>query len=164
MESGHAAALTLRDARPQEAAMLSALAFRSKAHWGYPQDFMQACRGELTYAEADVARGGFVVAEAGGRIVGFTALAAGADGAVAVEALFVEPREIGRGIGRALIDHAKRRAARLGARRLVIQGDPHAEGFYLKAGARHAGARPSGSIPGRMLPVFAIELASEKSG
>jgi len=160
MDRGGGARLTLRAARADEAALLSALALRAKALWGYSPEFMQACRDELTYAAADVARGGFVVAEEDGRVVGFYALAPTVDGAAELKALFVEPAEIGRGLGRALIEHAKASAARLGASRMVIQGDPHAARFYVAAGGVHSGTRPSGSIAGRALPLFVIALAS----
>jgi len=164
MAIGQRAALKSREARPSEAALLSALAFRSKALWDYPREFMQACRGELTYSAQDLARGGFVVAEEDGRIVGFYALAPGMDGAVELEALFVEPDEAGRGLGRALIEHAKARAGSLGARCIVVQSDPHASRFYRAAGGVRAGSRPSGSIAGRVLPVFVIELAPARVG
>lgn len=160
MERAGGTGLTLRAARADEAALLSALAFRAKALWGYAPEFMQACRDELTYAAADVARDGFVVAEEDGRVVGFYALSPAVDGAAELEALFVEPAEIGRGLGRALIEHAKTSAARLGACRMVIQGDPHAARFYVAAGGVRSGTRPSGSIAGRTLPLFVIALAS----
>lgn len=147
---------------PGEAALLSALALRSKAHWGYAPDFIDACRDELTYAAADIARGGFVVAEADGAVLGFYALDRCASREVELDALFVEPAAIGRGIGRVLIEDAKARATRLGARRMTIQGDPHAARFYAAAGALPSGTRPSGSIPGRALPLFVIALAQNQ--
>ena len=75
-------------------------------------------------------------------------------------ALFVEPAMIGCGAGGALLRHASGVARKLGARTLTIQGDPNADGFYLSAGARRAGDRPSGSIPGRRLPLFELGLES----
>lgn len=154
--------MTLRDARPGEAALLSALALRSKAYWGYAPDFIEACRDELTYAAEDIAQGGFIVAQADGAVLGFYALARCAPAAVELDALFVEPAAIGRGVGRALIEDAKARAARLGARHMTIQGDPHATRFYAAAGARQSGTRPSASIPGRALPLFVIELVQNR--
>ena len=50
-------------------------------------------------------------------------------------------------------------AAAAGAGRMVIQSDPHAEGFYLHMGARRVGERASDSIPGRVLPLFVLETA-----
>lgn len=67
---------------------------------------------------------------------------------------------IGRGLGRTLIEHAKEKATDLGIRQLVIQGDANAEAFYKAAGGVRDGQRESGSIPGRFLPVFRIDLIS----
>lgn len=40
--------VVLRPAEPDEATAISALAQRSKAHWGYGQEFLVACRDDLT--------------------------------------------------------------------------------------------------------------------
>ena len=80
------------------------------------------------------------------------------DDAVELEALFIEPDQIGKGLGRALIEHAIQMSHSSGATRMIIQGDPNAERFYLAAGAVQVGERESDSIPGRMLPLFEIIL------
>ena len=46
-----------------EADRLSDLAFRSKAHWGYSPEFMEACREELRVAVAAIAAGRVFVLE-----------------------------------------------------------------------------------------------------
>lgn len=127
---------------------------------------MTACRAELTYSESqiDSDRYEFYVCEAEGRIAGFYALEILDSTDAELEALFVEPEFIGRGFGRTLIEHAKIRAAALGIRRLTIQGDPNAQSFYEAAGGVRDGQRESGSIPGRFLPIFRVELWSGKSG
>ncbi|NBD95186.1 MAG: GNAT family N-acetyltransferase [Gammaproteobacteria bacterium] len=152
--------LAFRPARPTEASLLSELAFRSKAHWGYSSDFMAACRRELTWSAEDLRRAspGFFVAEAGGSIVGFHALEPVTPEEFELSALFVAPDRIGQGIGRRLIAHARRETERSGAMVLTIQGDPNADGFYRAAGAEKVGTRPSDSIPGRSLPLFRIRL------
>ncbi len=58
---------------------------------------------------------------------------------VELEHLWVLPEHIGTGIGRALFDHAVRKAAALGATILSIEADPNAEGFYRRMGARRVG-------------------------
>jgi len=152
--------MSIRAARTEEAPGLTSLAFRSKAHWGYSSDFMAACRQELTVSpdrvESDRYR--YFVAVDGESMLGFYALEHRSDGDCELEALFVEPACIGSGVGRALIDHAKRMASTVGATRLIIQGDPHAAGFYIGAGGRQTGERESDSVPGRFLPVFEIPL------
>jgi hypothetical protein len=41
----------------------------------------------------------------------------------------------------------------------TLEADPGAEPFYLAMGARRCGSVPSGSIPGRLLPVLEIAVA-----
>ena len=141
----------IRPARADEAPSLTELALRSKAHWGYDDDFMARCRDELTITPADVGR--VDVAELDGAVVGMVRL----EGA-AVEDLFVEPSVIGTGVGRALFRHVVRRAAAEGVEVLTIDADPHAEGFYRSMGATRVGEAPSGSIPGRLLPRLEVAV------
>ena len=148
----------IRLASPDEAGALSALAKRSKAYWGYSTAFMQACEAELTYSPEDVAANPFYLLHEGARLLGFYALGEDADGAVELEALFVEPAAIGNGCGRALIEHAKRTAAALGFRTMIVQGDPNAARFYAAAGGIESGTRESDSVPGRFLPLYRIAL------
>lgn len=153
--------MTIRPAYPDEAEMLSALALRSKAYWGYSPDFLQACRAELTYT-ADMIRSDrllFAICEVNASCTGFYALRQLSPDEVELEALFVEPAHIGKGYGRTLIEHAKSAAIALGASRMIIQGDPNADRFYLAAGGVLTGQRESGSIPGRFLPVYVIDLS-----
>jgi GNAT superfamily N-acetyltransferase len=150
----------IRPAVTDEAAYLSELAMRSKAHWGYSPDFMNACREELTYTgeqiESEEFR--FRVAEIDSTVIGFHAIEHLGDGLFELDALFVEPDWIGHGIGRALIEDACNSALLLGGTRMQIQGDPNAVAFYRAAGGVLTGTRESGSIPGRFLPTFEIML------
>ena len=155
--------VNIRDARPSEASILTELAFRSKAYWGYPEDFMEKCRRELTVTEDELADPGlkFAVADKGGRVFGFYSLGTVEGIKIELEALFVEPSAIGCGIGWGLLAEAKKSALRAGAKRMIIQGDPNASGFYIKAGATHIGESPSASIIGRMLPLYELELEAD---
>jgi GNAT superfamily N-acetyltransferase len=156
--SGVGSGERIRRALPEEAEALSALAFRSKAHWGYSDAFMRACRGELTISPDDIETHPTFVAEARGEAIGFYTLERVSDDEVELGYLFVEPSAIGRGHGRRLLEHAKQQAVGLGFRSLVIQGDPNAERFYRMAGGEQTGSRESASLPGRELPMFRIDL------
>ena len=149
--------MTMRAARPDEAAALSGLAFRSKAHWGYDEAFMTACQGELTLSAGEVTARRTSVAEDGGRLAGFGTLD-GEPPEGALGMLFVDPGFIGRGVGRALFGHLTAAAAGLGFTRLTIDADPNAEAFYLAMGAVRIGATPSGSVPGRTLPLLSFAV------
>jgi len=150
----------IRPAHASEACLLSELALRSKAHWGYSSEFLEAVRAELSYDEKQLRSEHMrvFVLEHAKRVVGFYALAHQSGTAIELDALFVEPDCIGKGFGRLLLDHAKSMATTMGATKLIIQGDPNAERFYLAAGAVLTGNEESGSIPGRYLPMFSIDL------
>ena len=153
---------TIRSARGDDAGPISALALRSKGHWGYSAEFLEACRAELTYFEADCLSGDLYVAEADSVLAGFCLLRGAApDGEL--QAVFVDPPWIGHGLGGLLITHALELARSRGIARVTVDSDPGAEPFYLHHGARRVGEVASGSIPGRVLPqlVFEIDLEGD---
>ena len=152
--------MLIRAAAPHEAESLTDLAMRSKAHWGYSDDFMESCRAELTVNSQEIAGSEylFYVAENEGALLGYYSLGARDGLKIELEALFVEPEFIGSGVGKALIQHALNSARSKGAKQLLIQGDPNAAEFYKAAGGAVTGERESESIPGRFLPTFQIEL------
>ena len=151
-------ARAVRPATPADAGGLTGLAMRSKAHWGYADDFMDACREELTYDADYVAAHEVFVVASGERVVGFCSLERVDEDRIELGGLFVEPAFIGTGMGRALMDRALAAARDAGARVMVIHGDPHAAGFYAACGAVEVGRVPSASIPGRSLPLYEIDL------
>ena len=154
--------INIRSAQAQEAEKISALAMRSKAYWGYTQEFMEACREELTVTPEKINSDDlhYVIAENESTLIGYYAVEKTAKYEYELEALFVEPEHIGTGIGKALINHAKKKIREMGGKTLIIQSDPNAEKFYRAAGGKLIGKRSSVSISGRILPVFAIELAN----
>ncbi|MFD7414497.1 GNAT family N-acetyltransferase [Kitasatospora purpeofusca] len=155
--------MPIRPARPSEAAALSALALRSKAHLGYDAAFMEACRAELTLEPGRIEADRTTVAEDDGRVLGFVTLT-GVPPEGEMDMLFVEPDALGRGIGRRLVEHLCAEAAGLGFTRIVVESDPHAEPFYLAVGAVRTGTVASGSIPGRELPVLTLHLTGPGPG
>lgn len=147
----------LRRACPGEAGVISALALRSKGHWGYSSEFLDACREELTFSPEQCASGHVIVAVAAERILGFYVLTGSPpDGRLG--ALFVEADLIGQGLGHLLLNHALATAAERGFRSLVLDADPGAESFYARYGAETTGHVDSGSIPGRRLPQMRFRL------
>jgi GNAT superfamily N-acetyltransferase len=147
----------LRPARPDEAALLSDLAVRSKGHWGYDADFLAGCRAVLAIEPGEVIARRTTVAEVDGVVAGHYLIDGDPPGAELGQ-LFVDPPFIGRGIGRRLWEHAVATAADVGIRTLEIAADPFAEAFYLAMGARRDGTVASEVTPGRELPrlTFAV--------
>ena len=156
------ATVQIRAATGEDSALLSALAMRSKAHWGYSKEFMDACRDELAVAPTDIESTNFVfaVAAAGTEILGYYALEKASSSPWDLAALFIEPEAIGQGIGKQLLRHAMRSSAAAGVDKILIQSDPYAAPFYRAAGASEQGQRESGSIPGRFLPIFSLDVTN----
>ncbi len=134
------------------------LCFRSKAAWGYDGEFMEACRSELSFDPKDLELTSIAIAEHDGRPIGVVQVKLADDEAVLLK-LFVEPGAFRRGTGRALLAWAVGVSKRMAVTRLIIEADPGAAPFYRRMGAYDIGLAPSGSIPGRMLPKLAMNLA-----
>jgi len=155
----------LRDATADDLPALSALALRSKGHWGYDEAFLEACRAELTITSERLDAEEIVVAEplqadgrSGPQPVGFFALRVEPPGSEVMD-LFVDPPWIGRGVGTLLWSALVATAERCGARWIDVEADPHAVDWYAHRGARRTGWAPSGSIAGRRLPTLRLDLA-----
>ncbi len=149
--------LAIRPPTVDELSGLSDLCFRSKAIWGYDEEFMEACRGELSLEPRDLELTSIAVAEHGGKPIGVAQLKVVDDEADLLK-LFVDPNALRSGTGKALLAWATDVARKLGATRLTIEADPDAAPFYRRMGAYAVGQAPSGSVPGRMLPKLAMNL------
>lgn len=148
----------IRRARPDEADLLTDLALRSKAHWGYDAAFMARCRAALAVEPDDIRAQPYYVAESDGRVLGFYGFEPEGD-AIGLSRFFVEPVAIGSGVGRALMEHAKEAARRAGHATLIAIADPNAAAFYKRMGGTPAGSMPSEIDPARPLPVLRFDLA-----
>ena len=139
----------------------SDLAFRSKASWGYSEQFMDACRAELTVSEPDIREHDFFVLDSGGEVIGFCALMkcdTGDAGEGELIDVFIDPARQQEGHGRRLVEHAKEIARERGWHSLRVAADPNAFEFYASCGAVQVGTVPSESIAGRELPFMKIPL------
>ncbi|TAJ81942.1 GNAT family N-acetyltransferase [Reyranella sp.] len=152
--------VVVRPARPGEAATLTALCIRSKAHWAYDDAFMKLSAAALAVDAADIAAGRVLVAAAAkGPALGMAAVLGDGE-TVDLDSLFVDPPAIGSGAGRLLFQAAASMARGLGARRMTILADPNAVSFYERMGARFVRNAPSDAIPGRLLPLYEYDLIS----
>jgi GNAT superfamily N-acetyltransferase len=140
----------IRRAVAADADALTALAHAAKRHWQYPEAWIALWRRDLTFPPAFIERYPVYCAVDGDVMVGVYALLfAAAD--CELEHFWVAPARMGAGVGRALFEHAVERCRAIGARRLWINADPNAEGFYQRMGARRVGEVPS-TPAGRTLP------------
>ena len=144
-------------ARPEDAAELTAVAFAAKRHWGYPESWIQRWQEVLTLTPKLVAENPTFSAREDDRVVGFYSLTA--EPHPDLTHLWVLPVAMGRGIGRALFEHAVEQARALGWASFEIEADPNAERFYLHMGAKRIGTNVS-EIDGarRELPLLRYQV------
>jgi len=151
----------IRKAQPAESDALSAIAYASKAHWGYTPAVLDSWRADLTVSADSIARHPTFACEVRGELSGFYQLILG-EGECILEHLWVHPSFMGKGFGRSLLAHAVEHAARCGARQMMIDADPNAEPFYLACGAVRCGviAAPIQGEPERIRPQLRISVAA----
>lgn len=136
---------------------ISALCLRSKGHWGYSAEFLDACRDELTLTANDLDTSAICIAERDHAIIGIAQVETDTETAELTK-LFIEPGVIGRGLGRVLFEWTTQTAKDAGAKTMTVTADPFAARFYEKLGFRAIGEEPSGSIAGRTLRIYAKAL------
>src|SRR5882724_5550647 len=151
--------IRVRSAVPTDAHALTQLVFRAKAFWGYPKEWMEEWRQELTVTSDYVAKHRVVLAEADQRLVAFYGLELKTDIAN-LGHLWVEPARIGSGLGRKLLALACEDARNNGCKVIELVADPNAEGFYLRQGAIRIG-EIRGNVLGnpRVLPKMQLVLS-----
>lgn len=145
-------------AKPEQAKALTQIALAAKAHWGYPERWMELWRPQLTFTSEYFEKNESWVAELNGISVAFYTLLE-KDGNAWVEDLWVSPELIGKGIGKSLFLHALNISRQRGFKKLQLEADPNAVGFYEKMGMYKIGERRyelEGQL--RILPKMEIKL------
>ncbi|MEV6071424.1 GNAT family N-acetyltransferase [Nocardia sp. NPDC052001] len=139
--------LVVRAARPNEAGLLSELTVRSKAVWGYGDDFLAQVREQLRIRPEEVLVRRVVVAEYEGRAVGVATLE-GEPPEGEFGLLFVEPELLRCGVGRVLYEHMLTRAGILGFTVVNVAADRHAVPFYRAMGAERSQVADAADLVG----------------
>ena len=150
--------LQIRRATPDEGKALTALAHAAKRHWGYPEEWINHWQTDLTITADFIANNEVFVATIEGEIAGCCALVL-SETLTELEHMWIDPKHMSKGIGRALFEHTKRRAKELGSNTMELSADPNAESFYERMGAKRIGEVPADVLAeSRVLPRMRINL------
>ena len=142
---------------PEEAAVLTEIAHAAKRHWGYPENWIEHWKGDLTITRDFISNHEVYVAVTDKEIAGCCALVV-KDSQAELEYMWIRPQYMGAGYGKALFVHVMQRAATLSAPAVELSADPNAEGFYKHMGATRIGEVRS-EIEGqpRVLPRMTVD-------
>ena len=147
----------LRNAIVDEAKFLSELALRSKAYWGYSNEFLEACRPHI-YVDADYINDWpVVIIESNDIIIGFLSLKT-IKSENRLDNLWIEPEFINKGYGKVLFHEAVKQAKKLGWDSFKLAGEPDAVAFYEKMGAKLIGEIQSRLRDDLFLPHMEMSL------
>jgi GNAT superfamily N-acetyltransferase len=147
---------TIREAQENDAGQLSEIALEAKRFWDYPDDWLKLWADIFTITPEFIRKHKVLVAADNSSLLGFIAISINAENAE-VEHMWVLPEYVKNGIGKNLLNEVIKLCRSNHIKKIIIESDPNAKGFYEKMGAKHIGYVDSIPKP-RKLPVLEIDL------
>lgn len=159
--------MIIRRAREEESDVLTTLSFTSKHIWGYPEEYFDVWKNELTITESYIKNNQIYLADYKGQVIGYFSVTQVPNDFYAgevfvkkgfwLEHLFIKPEFIKKGVGTRLINFAVDLCRKNGVRTLNIFADSNAAGFYNKIGAVYIDESPS-SIMSRNVIIYQLNI------
>ncbi len=143
--------MTYRLAEKSDLPVLNQISIRSKSHWGYPREWIEKWKDDLTVREKDLEQHTITVAESDGKVVGFCAIQELPE-RYEIMHTWLLPEAMGQGFGKQLLETALDNAISK-PKPIIVESDPNAEPFYAKQGFVTFD-RIESYPPGRYLPVM----------
>ena len=141
---------------------------KSKAYWGYDNEFMNNFMNHFQMTKAsfdkEIIKLFYLYKEeppCKKTLVGFYSLSADSNNQLELNNFFIHPDYIGQGFGKKLWLCMLESVKKLGKKKFILWSDPGAEGFYEKMGCKKIGTRESPLMPGRRPVVFSCDLTKE---
>jgi GNAT superfamily N-acetyltransferase len=157
----------IREAKIQEAEILTNISFSSKGYWKYPKEYYEIWENELTISSDYIQDNDVYVFENDGRIIGYYSIVEFMDNIEVsgnkihkgfwLEHIFIEPQSIGKGIGTKMFEHLRERCISRGICKVGILADPNSKGFYEKMGCEYQMEYPS-TIRNRTTPFLQLKI------
>jgi ribosomal protein S18 acetylase RimI-like enzyme len=132
----------------QEISALEQLQERASMIWDSDRPFLLANPGLIVLPPEQIRAGQVRVAVDGDALLGFSAVLALEPDAVELDGLFVDPDQMRRGIGAALVADVVAIAREGGAARLEVTANRNALAFYERNGFAAVGEVPTQFLPG----------------
>ena len=152
--------LSIHPALESDLGLINSLVRRSKAYWGYSEEYMDKCMEIIAIRPKHLQQNIVKTCHKDQQIVGIYSFSLKDDKSLMLDYLFIEPDFIYQNIGSYLFKAAVETAKSIGKTEFILHSDPYAEGFYIKMGCHRIGDHPSTITPGLILPIMKYELTS----
>lgn len=125
--------MKIRRAKIEDSKVLSEIAFEAKGFWNYPQEWMEKWKDGLTIKPEYIEANELYCLAVNEKVFGWFAIEFQPNSKNgSLEHLWIRPSEIGKGLGRILIEKIISLANQFGLEELEVTSDPNAQGFYEK--------------------------------
>jgi len=162
MMDGTLTGIRIIQATEQSLAKINELIARSKAHWTWPEGYIEKALPLHTINSAYLRSNYcFEVLDAHDKLIAFVSVVI-SDARTVLDNLWVAPDLIGKGIGRRACECVFQLARKRGWTELWVFPDPPAQGFYEKLGFSDTGERVPSRVPGGpVYSTYRIRLSTE---
>lgn len=143
--------MTFRQAQPNDLPLLNHISVKSKKNWGYPDEWIDKWKPDLTIEERDLVEKTITVGVVEGNVVGFCVVKEEEENYEILH-LWLLPEFIGKGFGSQLLEAGLQQIISE-EKPILVEADPNAEAFYRRQGFVTFDKSES-YPPGRFLPVM----------
>ena len=151
------AIMKIEKAQIADSAILTDITYKGKAFWGYSPEQLEKWKNELTISPEYIEKHEAYKLLIGEEIVGYYSFLKMDDGTIKLDDIFLLPEYIGKGYGKILMLDCIEKSKLLFAKRIILDAEPNAEGFYQHFGFETYN-RLESSIKGRLLPQMELYL------
>lgn len=150
--------MTIERATRTDSKTLTELTMRSKSHWDYSMQQIEKWRDDLTISKDYITeKEVYKLIDSENKIIGYYSYFLINEVKVKLENLFVEPKFIGCGYGKMLMNDFIERIRKTRTEKIILESDPNAENFYKKIGFKVIGKLET-SIKNRFLPIMELKI------
>lgn len=150
--------MKIKKSLPKDSKRLTELTIRSKSFWDYSPNQIEKWKDDLTVSEDYITeKEVYQLTDAGEDVIGYYSYFKMDENSIKLENLFVEPKYIGCGYGKMLMNNFLERIRATNAQKVILDSDPNAENFYKKIGFELIGKLAT-SIEGRFLPIMELKI------
>lgn len=149
--------MTIQPANATDHEHLTQITKKSKAFWGYSEDLLLVWDDALTITEDYIAKNDVYKFSVEDNIVGYYSYILEDEHNIKLDNLFLLPQYIGKGMGSYLMTDFLNRIQNQTHKRVYLESEPYAEGFYKKHGFQTIGKLET-AVKDRFMPVMELGL------